>query len=156
MKCFSNINRIANCWNRFGIEYIIWDVFMYFCFLSLFLMQPTTVSFWTPKLATKKKIRPTKYPRQNVLDPWNIHKEKFWAHEIPRKKKFKPTKYLRRSLLMKPIFTWWGGLSNQESLPSASTKRVYWSDASTIDQNKQIFSMLMPRTWFKVEEFGLE
>ena len=40
MKYLSNINRIDNCWNRFGIEYLLSDVFMYFCSLALFPMQP--------------------------------------------------------------------------------------------------------------------
>ena len=35
-------------------------------------------------------------------------------------------------------------------------KRACRSDATTSDQNKQIFYMILPRTWFKVEEFRLE
>ena len=35
-------------------------------------------------------------------------------------------------------------------------RRACRSDATTFDQNKQIFYMLMPRTWLKVEEFRLE
>ena len=52
--------------------------------------------------------------------------------------------------------TWWRGLSNQEAWPSASTRRARRSDATMLDKDKQIFFMLMPRTWFKVEEFRLE
>ena len=40
--------------------------------------------------------------------------------------------------------------------PSASTSRARQSDAATFDKDKQICFMLMPRTWFKVEEFRLE
>ena len=40
--------------------------------------------------------------------------------------------------------------------PSASTRRARWSDAATFDQNKRIFFILMPKTWFKVEAYRLE
>ena len=49
-----------------------------------------------------------------------------------------------------------GGLSNRDVLPSASTRTARRSNTTTFDKDKQIFSMLMPRTWFKVEEFILE
>ena len=52
---FFNINRTEICSNRFGIEYAVWDVFMYLYFLSLFLMQPTNEKLWITKLATTKK-----------------------------------------------------------------------------------------------------
>ena len=48
--------------------------------MSLFLMQPTTENLWTMKLATSKKIRPKKYPREKVLDPRNTNEKKFWNH----------------------------------------------------------------------------
>ena len=117
MKCFSNINRIADCWNRFGIEYIIWDVFMYFCFLSLFLMQPTTVSFWTTKLATHKKKK---------LDPRNTHVKTFWTHEISTKKNFGLTKYPgKKNLNPRNTYegpSWWNPSSRGEE--AYLTKRV--------------------------------
>ena len=40
------------------------------------------------------------------------------------------------------------GLSNQEVSPPPSP-----SDAATSDKDKQICFMLMPRTWFNMEEF---
>ena len=40
--------------------------------------------------------------------------------------------------------------------PSASIGRACQSDAATSDKDKQILFMLIPRTWFKVEEFRLE
>ena len=80
----SNINKTDNCWNRFGIKYAVWDVFMYFCFLSLFLMQPSTESPWITKLATTEK-----------LNPRNRHEKKIWTHEIPTRKSFGQTKYRR-------------------------------------------------------------
>ena len=102
----SNVNRTENCWNRFGIQCAVWDVFMYFYFLSLFLMKPTTESPWISKLATTKNIEPMKYPREKILDPRHTHKKKFWTHEkkfwthlIPTRKSFGPTKYQREKSL---------------------------------------------------------
>ena len=60
------------------------------------------------------------------------------------------------SLSMKPTLRWWGGLPNQEISSSPSTRRARRRDATTSDKNKQIFSMLMPTTWFKVKKFRLE
>ena len=57
---------------------------------------------------------------------------------------------------MKSTLTWWGGLFNEEVLRSVSTRRARGSDATTFNNSKQIFSMPMPRTWFKVKEFRLE
>ena len=57
---------------------------------------------------------------------------------------------------MKSTLKWLGGLSNQEVSSSASTRRSRWNDATLFDKNKQIFSMLMPRPSFKVEEFRLD
>ena len=54
---------------------------------------------------------------------------------------------------MKPTLTWWGGLSNQEVSPGPSTRRTGRSNATTFDKGKQTFFMLIPRIWFKVEEF---
>ena len=39
---------------------------------------------------------------------------------------------------------------------STSIRRARQSDVATFNSNKRIFFMLMPRTWFKVEEFRLE
>ena len=58
---------------------------------------------------------------------------------------------------------WWnppwrggGAYLTKRFPPSASTSRTRQSDAATFDKDKQICFMLMPRTWFKVEEFRLE
>ena len=61
--------------------------------MTLFLMQPKTENyeitnekkFWTHKIPTRKKLRPTKYPRENILNPRNTKKKKFWTHKIPTK-----------------------------------------------------------------------
>ena len=49
-----------------------------------------------------------------------------------------------------------GLIETRDFYPSASTSRARWSDAATSDKDKQICFMLMPRTWFKMEEFRLE
>ena len=56
---------------------------------------------------------------------------------------------------MKPILTWWEGLSNEKLSPSASTRWARRSDSTTFEQNKRTFLMLIPRTWFNVEELRL-
>ena len=53
-----------------------------FFFLPLFLLQPTTENLLITKLAMRKKIRPLKYPRENIFD-----------HQIPTRKAFGLTKY---------------------------------------------------------------
>ena len=92
MMHLSNINRTDNCWNQFGIEYLVWDVFMYFYFLSLFLMQPTTDNLLITKLVTRKKIGPMKYPREKKFGPAKYPLEKVldprnsgWNYEIMQK-----------------------------------------------------------------------
>ena len=84
MKQLRNTNTTSNCWNRFEIEYAIWDVFMYFCFLSLFLTQPKTENLWITKLATRTKVDLTKYPREKYLDSWNTHEKNMWRTKYPR------------------------------------------------------------------------
>ena len=64
--------------------------------------------------------------------------------------------YTEQSPSMNSSLTRWGGLSNKVVLSSALTRRARWSDATAFKQNKQIFSMLVPRTWLKVEKFRLE
>ena len=84
MKQLRNTNTTSNYWNRFEIEYAIWDVFMYFCFLSLFLTQPKTENLWITKLATRTKVDLTKYPREKYLDSWNTHEKNMWRTKYPR------------------------------------------------------------------------
>ena len=107
MKYVSSINVPNNCWNRFGIEYAVWDKFMYFCFLSLFLMQPPTEKSlnleithekknWIHEIPTRKYCGPIKYSREKVSDPRNSHEKKSWTPKIPTLKNFRPMKYPRR------------------------------------------------------------
>ena len=60
---------------------------MCFFFLPLFLLQPTTENLLITKLATRKKIRHLKYPREKIFD-----------HEIPTRKAFGLTKYSREKV----------------------------------------------------------
>ena len=87
-----NLNRTYNCSNRFGIEYRVWDLCIYFYFLSLFLMQPTTENLWITKLVTRNKILDS----NKTLDSQNTRQKNFRTHEITTRKSFGPTKYPRR------------------------------------------------------------
>ena len=119
MKYVSNINRTENYWNQFGVEYAVWDAYMYFCFLSLFVMQPKTENLWIIKLVTRRKklvsqntnekknwtyeiptekIGPTKFLRDKFLNTRNIHEKKIWAHEISTKKNFGYSNHLREQI----------------------------------------------------------
>ena len=62
----------------------VWDI-IFFCFLPLFLMQPTSENLLIVKLAVRENI-------------WT-HKKKFWAQKIPMWKNFVPTKYPREKRL---------------------------------------------------------
>ena len=113
MKYFSNVNRNDSCWNRFGIKYTVWDLFTYFRFLSLFLMQPATESLWIRKLAIREKLNPwntheKKSRTQEIpmrkeifkyFDPRNTHDKKILTHEIPTRNNFGPMKYPREKCL---------------------------------------------------------
>ena len=88
MNYLSNINRTDNCWKQFGLECLVWDAFMYFCFLSLFFMQPTTENPWITKLATRKKVDPRNTHEKKILDPRNIHEKNIWTDEKPTKNIF--------------------------------------------------------------------
>ena len=36
---------------------------------------------YTHEILTRKKLGPTKYPRENILDPRNTHEKNFQTHE---------------------------------------------------------------------------
>ena len=75
MKYLSNISRIHNCWNRFGIEYEVWDIFH-------------AVNNWKSR----------NYPREKILEQRNTHEKKSCTHEIPTRINFGPTKYPRENI----------------------------------------------------------
>ena len=106
---------LKSVWNKIPD----WDVYVYFCFLSFFLMQRTTENFWITKLATREKkwtheiptrknFESTKYQLQNILHPQNNHWKIFGPKKYPRdkildpknihKKNFAPTKYPREKI----------------------------------------------------------
>ena len=106
MKYLSNINRIHNCWNRFGKEYP--PSFRYIS-ASPFLMLPTTESykithkrkfwtqekkFWASEIPTTKNWT-HKCPQEKIWDPRNTYDKKFFTHEIPTRKYFGPMKHSR-------------------------------------------------------------
>ena len=94
MKHLSNIKRTYSCWNRYGTEDTGWEAVMYFCFLSLFLIQPATENLWITKLATRKK-----------LDTQNTHEKKFQTHKTPSRKNFGSTKYHEKNIWTNKIST---------------------------------------------------
>ena len=58
---------------------------------------------------------------------------------------------------MNAILTCEGAYLTKRFLPLHQQGGAHWSDATTFDKSKQIFSMLiMQKTWFKVEEFKSE
>ena len=60
----------------------------FFCFLSLFLIQPMTKNFWITKVAVRKKIGP--WNTWKTSDLQNTHNKKFCTHETPTRKNFTP------------------------------------------------------------------
>ena len=107
--------RTCNCWNRFGIECVVWDVFIYFCFLSLFLMLdqwnthekkiltheiPTRKKFWPTKYLRKRNFGPTKYPREKNFDPRNTYEKEILEPRNTYKKIFRSHETLLRTLFL--------------------------------------------------------
>ena len=73
-KYKQNSQLFKSIWNRIrSLRYIS---------IALFLMRSTTENYEIP---TRKNLGPTKYPRENILDPRNTHE-----------KNFGPMKYVRR------------------------------------------------------------
>ena len=114
MMYLSDINIIHNSWNQFGGEYAVSDIFLSKFFswgqqlklrnyprdkiLNLTkkkLGRQNTLEkkLWTQEILAKKNLGPTKYPKENILDPQNNHEKIFWTNEIHTKKYFGPTKY---------------------------------------------------------------
>ena len=94
MKYLSNINRIRNCWNLFGKEYAVSNIFLCHFFLSgqqrKITKLPTRENFWnyerklrTHEMPTRKNFGSTKYPREKIWVPRNNQEKIFWIHEIP-------------------------------------------------------------------------
>ena len=71
----TNINRTNNSWNRFGVQYSVLDVFMYFWMVALNSQQ------------------------MKILQSGNR------SHDIPRRKHFRPTKYPRGKFRAREIAT---------------------------------------------------
>ena len=56
----------------------------------------------------------------------------------------------------KPPWCGEGAYLTKRFHPSASTSRARQSHVATSNKDKQIYFMLIPRCWFKMEEFRLE
>ena len=101
MKYLYNISRIHNCWNRFGIENGVWDIFLchiFSCGQKLKITKsPTRENFWPakyplekisdPRNTHKKNLGPAKYQRKKTLDPRNTHEKKIWTPRNTHEKK---------------------------------------------------------------------
>ena len=101
MKYLSNKNTIHNYSNQFGIEYAVSDIFLWHFFSCSqqlkFTKLPTRENFESTRKyfrPTKylKKLAPTNYPREKILDPRNTHEESLFIHKLPTGKKLGPTK----------------------------------------------------------------
>ena len=88
------MERIYNCWIRFGRNCIVWDKFL--CYFFSCGQQLKITKFWK---FWGENFRPTKYPRVKILDPRKTHERKLWNHEILTRKNLEPTKYLRENIL---------------------------------------------------------
>ena len=71
---------------------------MYLC-ISVFFHSFFRI--WQLKILSheNRKIRLTKSPWENILDPRNAPDKSFWIHKIPKRKIFGPTKYPRKNIL---------------------------------------------------------
>ena len=97
MKYLSNISRIHNCWNRFAIEYVVWNIFLCHFFHAAnnwkLRNYPREKILGPKKILTRKCFRLMKCTREKILDPQNTYEKKFGTHEIPTRKYSEPTKY---------------------------------------------------------------
>ena len=80
-------------------KYSVWNVFTYFCFMSLLLMQSETENLWITKLATMKTIGFRKHPRKNTWKHKIFTRKKFGPKKYPREKSFGLTKFPREKTL---------------------------------------------------------
>ena len=87
MKYLCNVNRTDNCANRFEIEYTVLDVFMYFSFQPLFLMEHVMENIYIVVLVTRKK-----------LDQQNYHEKKVYTHKIPTRKSSGPKNFHEKKI----------------------------------------------------------
>ena len=93
------MNRISNCWDRFGKEYVVWDEFLYFRFCYSFSYSQQLKILESRNQPREKKLGHMKYPRNKISDPRNTHEKKFWTNKIPTRKNFGVTKYIREKIL---------------------------------------------------------
>ena len=106
MKYLFSINISDSSWNRFVLEYPVWDVFLFSATLS--------------HVATNWKSLNHKISHAKKMDPWDNHNKKFWTHEIPTgkislSKKYSPENVLKSQNVRDKKFrtheipkkTWW-------------------------------------------------
>ena len=86
MKYLTNINRIHDWWNRFGIDYAVSDIFLCHFLSCSQQLKVTKLSTGENFELTRKSFEPTKYPRENILDWRNTHKKIASTHKTTTKK----------------------------------------------------------------------
>ena len=102
MKYLYNISRIHNCWNRFRIKYMVWDITKLPTILRNYprekILNPRNThdeKSWTHEIQPRKNRGHTKASKKLGTTKYT-HEKIFWTHEIPTRKSFEPTKYPRR------------------------------------------------------------
>ena len=106
--CYVKVCILKN-WKQLFLSKLILNLFgqEHGIYLFLFLTYTLTrylrniykkKNFWTHEDTHEKKFGPTKYPREKISDPPNIHEKKCGTHEIPMRKNFRPTKYPREKI----------------------------------------------------------
>ena len=94
------------------------------------------------EVCNERKVLKLKNERQNTTSCSKYYKQDETPRSVPS---------------MKPNLPRWGGLSNQEVFTLVHQQvEPHRSDTATSDKDKQFCFVLMPRTWFKMEEFTLE
>ena len=94
------VSKLHYCWNWFGIEYEVWDIFLcnfFSCCEKLEITKFfTREKFWPYKILTRKNFEPTKYSRKKTLDPQKTHEKNFLTRVIHSKARWhdgiKPTR----------------------------------------------------------------
>ena len=87
----------SNCWNRFGMEYAVWDVFMYLCFVNVSRVANQWKSL-NNDISHKKK----------EMDSRNTQEKKFQNHETLTKANngTRPTKFSTFNIKNRFEYVW--------------------------------------------------
>ena len=131
MMYLSDINRIHNCWNRFGKEYVVSNILLcqfFSCSQQLKITKLHTrenfkstrknsgpqnthrIKFWTHEILARKNVGTSKYSKENILNPLITTRKYFELTKHQRKNNFGTIKYPRRhdgTMALNPQDTKW-------------------------------------------------